>query len=194
MASYYRHTSTHSRNIPYSFICEHCLQNSGPLTAKISGAEAEYRSPWKKLSDEQNATLQETAHKFLVNQAHSDYVDATEKQVFSLSFKDSCPHCGKPQSWAVSGMKEDMIMNSVVILIVGAIIALGSYFFSIKSILLSGSIAVFSILLALGFYMYKSSKINKKIKLSVSASQKNLPSIDWAAAEDLIAEKMAAKK
>ena len=39
MASYYKHKRTESIDVPYSFRCEQCMQDSGPLTATISAQD-----------------------------------------------------------------------------------------------------------------------------------------------------------
>ena len=191
MASYYKHKATHSRKIPYSFQCEHCVKDSGTILATISGNEAQYDSPHKTLTEKQTETLNRDAHNFLVNRVYRDYVNATEKKIFALSFKDVCPHCQKPQSWAVSGMKNDLMTWPIALIVVGIIAALGTYFFTdSKNIMLSVMIGGAFVLAAAFIWIYKSIKIKMKMTKASSALQKNIPTIDWSVADDLINEKL----
>ena len=78
------------------------MKDSGTLTATISGMEAEINSNYKQLEAKKQKKLDEHAHQNLVRAAKEAYTNATEKQIYSKAFKDECPHCHKPQSWAVS--------------------------------------------------------------------------------------------
>ena len=46
------------------------------------------------------------------------------------AFKDECPHCHKPQSWAVSGIKDELFTNPIVSALVGIIAGAACYFFA----------------------------------------------------------------
>lgn len=189
MASYYKHKATHSRKVPYSFQCEHCMKDSGPLTATISGNQREYNSASNTLTEQQKAKLNQDAHASLKIQMRTNYTNATEKQIFSPAFKDECPHCQKPQSWGVSGAKSGMATSSIAIVIVGVLVSLGTYFFTdVKSVTFSLVIVGASILAAAAVLLYKLAKVNSKAKKAATGLQKNLPVIDWAVAEDLLSE------
>lgn len=191
MANHFIHKTTHSRKIPYSFQCEHCGKDSGTVLATICGNEARYDSPVNKLTEKQSKRLNQDAHDFLVDRVYRDYVNATERQIFSLAFKDACPHCQKPQSWAVSGMKNDLMTWPIALTAVGIVAAFGTYFFTdIQSVMLSAMIGGAFVLAAVLVWIVKLIRISLKIKMSSSVLQQNIPTIDWSAAEDLINEKL----
>jgi len=191
MASYYKHKATHSRDIPYSFQCEHCTKDSGPLTATIKGNEAQYNSPTNKLTEKQANILNQDAHKYLINRVYQDYVNATEKQIYSLVFKDTCPHCQQPQSWAVSGLKKDLMSWPAALIIIGIIAGIGTYFYTdSNNIMLSVIIGGIFALAAVIVLSFKYIQMNVKIKKTTSASHKYKPTIDWSVAKDLINEKL----
>lgn len=191
MATYYRHKLTHRREIPYSFKCEHCMQNSGPLTATIIGTQAEYKTPFRQLTEAQSETLKQNAHKFLVNKVYRNYTDATEKNIYTPDFKDICPHCQKTQSWAISGLKDEMQTNSVVVAVVGLIVAAGAYFFAVRNIVMA--LVIFGAFLAVAAVMWlvAYTKIQKRVSSAAGVAQERLPNVDWSAAQDLINEKLA---
>ena len=72
----------------------------------------------------------EIAHGYLVREVKEVHRNATQKQIYAKAFKDECPHCHKPQSWAISGAKDDMFSTPIVCVILGIIIGAGCYFFS----------------------------------------------------------------
>lgn len=192
MAKYYKHKTAHSRKVPYSFECEHCAKKSGTILATISGNVAEYNSLSNKLTAKQSEKLNQDAHNFLVNRMYKDYYNATENKVFALAFKDTCPHCQKPQSWAVSGMRKDLTIWPLALIIVGIIAALGTYFSTAsKNIMVSFMIGMAFVLAAVLVFIYKMAKIHLKVKKTSSLYLKNVPSIDWSVAMDLINEKRA---
>ena len=57
MSTYYKHTKTETVEVPYSFRCEQCLKDSGPLHAIISGAQAEMNSNFKKAGRQETAEI-----------------------------------------------------------------------------------------------------------------------------------------
>ena len=87
MSTYYKHTKTETVEVPYSFRCEQCLKDSGPLHAIISGAQAEMNSNFKKLDDRKQQKLEDMAHTNLVKAVKGAYTDATEKQTYSKAFR-----------------------------------------------------------------------------------------------------------
>lgn len=194
MTHRYTHRVFHSRAVPYSFQCEHCRNESGPLTATIRGNEAEYKSPHKTLPRHQEEFLQQLAHCYLVNEVYREYSNATEKQIFSQAFHDTCPHCQQPQSWAVAGLQADLWSGPVAAVIVAVIVAIGSYFFAIESILLSACFAAVGVLAALMLFLWKYGKLIIQRRKTANTLQNHLPQIDWSAVQDLIDEKLAQKK
>lgn len=190
MGSYYKHTKTESVDVPYSFCCEQCMKDSGPLKATISGVEATINSNFKTLNEKQQKKLNELAHTYLVKEVKETYRNVTEKQIYSKSFKDECPYCHKPQSWAVSGLKDGMFITPAAFAIFGLILGVGGYFFSgvenslMVALILGG--ACFA--LAAGILLVNIIKIQKKKKQTSSAAQKNVPVIDWGAVKYILLE------
>ena len=169
MGTYYRHRKTETIDVPYSFRCEQCMKDSGALTATILGMEAEINSNYKQLEAKKQKILDEHAHQNLVRAAKEAYTNATEKQIYSKAFKDECPHCHKPQSWAVSGIKDELFTNPIVSALVGIIAGIG--------------IAVGAVFLILNVV-----KMQNKKKQTASATQKNKPVIEWTAIQHILNE------
>lgn len=193
-SSYYKHTSTHTRKVPYSFQCEQCMAQSGPLIATLSG-EGQIDTLKKTLDEKQTKKLKDNAHLCLRNYVYKDYKDATEKNIFTSEFKDTCPHCQKPQSWAISGMKSDILTLPIAGVIIGAFLFLVIYFFEgsrdlVMSLIIGGAVVVGTV----GAAIYKAIKVAIKTKATASCVQKNLPTIEWSAVQDLIDEKLATAK
>ncbi|MCI8380680.1 MAG: hypothetical protein HFI07_02640 [Lachnospiraceae bacterium] len=190
MGTYYRHKKTESIDVPYSFKCEQCMKDSGTLKATIVGMEAEINSNYRDLEYNKQQKLNEQAHKNLVRDAKEAYKNATEKQIFHTAFKDECPHCHKPQSWAVSGLKDKLFENSIVSLIVGLIVAAGCYFFSGVDNAMQIAIAAFgiSVVVAVVFFVVNITKINSKKKKTANVTQRNVPVIEWGAIQNILNE------
>ena len=133
MGSYYRHTRSEKAEVPYSFQCEHCGKDTGPMRAVIVGPEATDNSNFKTLNPDREQKLCKRAHDNLVNELKSLHKNATEKNIISTKFNDQCPNCHQPQSWAVSGLKNKMFENPLVCLGVGtvfSVIAVLAHFFA----------------------------------------------------------------
>lgn len=190
MGTYYRHRKSESINVPYSFKCEQCMKDSGPLSATIVGMEAEINSNYRELEYNKQQKLNEMAHKNLVRDAKEAYKNATEKQIFVKAFKDECPYCHKPQSWAVSGLKNDMFGNSIVSLIVGLIVAAGCYFFSGVDNAMQIAIAAFgiSVVVAVILLVVNIAKVSSKKKKTANVTQRNVPVIEWSAIQNILNE------
>ncbi len=105
MGSYRKHILTLSKQIPYEFRCERCHQNSGELTAVFEGKSTETKYLLAKLSDEEKQQMRRGAENALNTAIQSARKNAEEKEEYSPEIKDKCPHCGKPQSWAVKGLE-----------------------------------------------------------------------------------------
>lgn len=190
MGTYYKHRKTESIDVPYSFKCEQCMKDSGPLKATIKGMEAEVNSNYKELDYNRQQNLNAKAHNNLVAAVKTAHINATQKQIYDKAFKDECPHCHKPQSWAVSGLKDDMFTVPIAALIVGLIFAAGCYFFSGVDNNLQIAIGVGGIGLAAAVVtlLWNIMKISSKKRKTATANQKMVPVIDWSAVQNLLNE------
>jgi len=167
------------------------MKDSGPLKATISGMEAEINSNYRELEYNKQQKLNELAHKNLVSAVKEAHKNATEKQIYNKAFKDECPHCHKPQSWAVSGLKDEMFSTPIVLIILGIIIGAGCYFFSgVDNAMTIAIVAAgFFFVLAVGSFILNMIKIGNKKKKTASVSQKNVPVIEWNAVQHILNEK-----
>lgn len=190
MGTYYKHTKTESIDVPYSFRCEQCLKESGPLKATIHGPEAEFNSNFKEINYDRQVKLTQKAHENLVRKLKETYKNATEKQIYSSEFRDECPFCHKPQSWAVSGLKKDMFTTPIVCLILGLILAAGCYFFAEVDNSLAVAIVVAAIffVVAAVIFIVNLIKIGSKVKKTSASAQRNVPVIEWSAVQNLLNE------
>lgn len=190
MTTYYKHTKKESIDVPYSFCCEQCMKDSGPLIATIVGNQAEINSNFKNLNAKKQTELDQMAHKKLVRSVKDAHRNACEKQVYIKAFNDECPHCHKPQSWAISGAVKDMYTWPIALVIVGIILGAGLYFFSDtdnKSIIAIGAFAV-CLVLAAGVLIFNLIKVGNKKKQTADSLQNNLPVIDWSAVQNILNE------
>ena len=193
MGTYYQHTRSEKAEVPYSFQCEHCGKHSGSMRAVITGPEATDNSNFKTLNAEREEKLRQRAHENLVQAMKEIHKDAVEKNIFSTDFRDQCPHCNQPQSWAVSGMKKKMFENPIVCLGVGAIISLIAvlchYFTDMEYVTLSVAAGIFAIGVAAAIVclIWNVTKINIKTKKTASGVR-NLPVIDWSTVKELLNE------
>lgn len=190
MGTYYKHTKKESIDVPYSFRCEQCMKESGSLKATIS-VEAEINSNYRQLEARKQEKLDQMAHKKLVEEVQEIHRNATEKQIYSKVFKDQCPHCHKPQSWAVSGLKNDMFGTPIVCIILGIILGAGCYFFSgvENNLTIAIGAAGICLILAIGSLLFNIIKIASKTKQTSSSIQKNVPVIEWSAVQHILNEK-----
>ena len=194
MGTYFRHRKTETIKVPYSFRCEQCMKDSGQLVATISGIEAEINSNYKELEYNKQQILNEQAHKNLVQKIHTIHSDATQKHIFSKEFTDTCPHCQKPQSWAVSGMQKNMFETPVILLIVGVIISVITYIYTVYEetgwgIMPTCAVMGVAAVAALLSLLFNMAKISAKKKATSSVTQKNLPDIEWSPVQQLLNER-----
>ena len=190
MGSYYKHTKTETIDVPYSFQCEQCMKESGTRKATISGMKAEINSNFKTLNDKKQQQLNEMAHANLVRAVKEAHSNATQKQIYSLDFKDECPYCHKPQSWAISGAKNEMFSTPIVCVILGIIIGAGCYFFSGVENNLTIALAAAGICfaLAVGSLVLNIANIEKKKRQISPSARKNLPVIAWDSVQNILQE------
>ncbi len=190
MGAYYKHTKTESIKVPYSFRCEQCMKDSGQLQATISGSEAVINSNFKKLDEKKQQKINEMAHQNLVQAVKEAHTDATEKQIYCKAFSDKCPHCGQPQSWAVSGLKKERFSTPIVCLILGVIIGIGCYLFIDRDNKLTIALiaAGVCLLAAIGSLIFNSIKIAGKQRKTSASAEKNLPVIEWDAVQNILNE------
>ncbi len=191
--TYYRHTRTEQAEVPYTFRCEHCSKESGSMWAVVVGT-AEEKSNFKTINEEHEKKLRERAHRDLVMKVKEIHKNVVDKKIYSVEFKDACPHCHQPQSWAVSGLRSKLFENPVVALCVGAffsvIAVLGHYFTDMEYLTLSvaGGIMALGVLAALVLLVWNLIQLGIKTKKTSSGTQKNLPVINWAAVQNLLDE------
>ncbi len=193
MGSYYLHTRTESVELPYSFQCEQCGQDSGVRRVTITG-EAEEKNYRKQLNDAEEDRLHEKAHVNLVQKVYEIYESVTQKQIIPTDFSDKCPHCQKPQSWALAGLKKKMFENPIVCLAVGAFFGviglIGRNFADMEYVTIPIIIGIFGagVVAALISLIWNIIKIQSKVKNTSLSLQKRLPVIQWEAVQYLLAE------
>lgn len=192
---YYKHTRVQDANIPYSFKCENCAEESGELKAHIVGNEAVYNSNFKTIKEDRVKKLEQEAHDNLLKKINQVHKDVTEKNIYCTDFKDKCPHCGKPQSWGVSGLKKERFDTPLVIFILGIIffvIALIGHYYddSMEYLTLPvvfGILGVFTAAAVL-VLIYNSIKISMKTKTTSASGIKHAPTIKWDKVQPLLDE------
>lgn len=193
MGSYYKHKRSEKVEVPYSFQCESCGKDSGPLKAVLIGTEATDNSNFKTLSQDREDKLRKRAHEFLVRKVKDTYRDTEEKKIFPTEFRDQCPHCQKPQSWAVSGLKKKMFDNPIACVGVGAIFAvivvIGHYFSDEEYMTLTLAAGIFGVgvLAAAACLVWNLVKISMKNK-KTAVGMHNYPVIDWSGVQSLLNE------
>lgn len=169
------------------------MQESGPLLAKIVGMEATMSSSFSALTQAQDEKLKARAHKNLVKRIQEIHKDAVEKEIIASDFKDECPHCHKPQSWGLTGMKNTMFNTAKVWLFLGIFVAVFFYvFYLIEADAMARTGAVIAIgagvLAAVCSVLINMIKISVKSKKTSSSVQKMLPVIDWSGVRYLLEE------
>ena len=193
MGTYYRHIRTERAEVPYSFQCEHCGQESGLRRAVIVGPKATYSSNFDTLSPDREEMLRRQAHNNLVRKMKEIHKDAVEKKIFPKDFNDQCPFCYKYQSWAVPLLKKKMYKEPKVCLIVGTIIAMivvtCCYDIDTGALPMAAGIFVAGAVAALGCLVWNVMKIQQKIKETASGVQR-FPVIEWDAVRNLLNEQL----
>ena len=189
MSTYYKHKRTASVDIPYSFTCEQCMKDSGTLSATIE-VDATINSNHRELEANKDEKLKNNVHAKLVREVKSAHQNATENQIFIKAFKDKCPHCQQPQSWAVSGLKDDMFTWPIALVIIGVVVGLGCYFFTEveNNMMIAIITAGVCFALAIATLIFNMLRISNKKKKTSTSLQKNVPVIDWGAVSNLLNE------
>lgn len=189
--SYYEHKRTESVKLPYSFKCEHCMSDSGPMWATVTGYGTK-DSLSKKVDEKSEEKMRREAHRHLVKVLRQLHKDIVQKQAFTEIFTDECPHCHKPQSWGISIAKEGMLATPLAFLIVSIFLGAGSLMgenfgeINSKNIPIAIGLVALGVVAAAGSLVWKIIKVNKKKKIANMGSQKNLPVIDWKAVQYLL--------
>lgn len=191
MGSYYKHKKKETIDVSYSFRCEQCMKESGPLKATISGMEAEINSNYKTLDDKKQNKLNEMAHNNLVSAVKEAYSNATGKHIFVKAFKDECPHCHKPQTWGISGIQNDMFGTPIVCVILGIILGAGCYFFSgvENNLMIAVAAAGICVVIGAGILVLNMIKLGNKKKQTAGVVQKNEPVIVWNDVQHILNER-----
>lgn len=184
--SYYEHKRTESVNLPYFFRCEQCMQDSGFLTATVTGW-ATKDTIFKEISQKQDEKVRQKAHKHLVKLLKSIQKDFVEKQRVDTVFGDECPHCHKHQSWGISGMKREMFTMPAAFLIFGAFLsAVYLKFEEDKAVaLIFMAICVLGAIISL---IWNIIKIKQKMEGMDPNRPQSLPVIAWEAVQYLLDE------
>lgn len=192
MGSYYEHKRKLSVEIPYSFCCESCGKDSGPMNAHVE-VEATVNNQRKQLNQKEEDTLKEKTEKLLSDEVRDIHKDVSEKNVYPVNFVDKCPHCGAPQSWAVSGLKKKMYSTPSVILLVGIFIGviglIGGH--ADKDMAYMTPTLCFGIMglgavAALVSLLINMAKIRSKTKATSGSMGSNKPNIQWEAVQHIM--------
>lgn len=190
--SYYKHTRTESVDLPYSFRCEQCTMDSGIRKVTVTGTGVKDNHS-KQLNEKDEVKVREQAHKDLVKRIKKVHRDAVERQVFSTDFKDECPHCHKPQSWGVSGLKKKMFETPIVIFGAGlffAVACLAGRYSGMEYLTLpvAAGIAAAGLAGAVISLLWNVMQIKRKSAKTSSGMQRNLPVIEWSGVQNLLDE------
>lgn len=103
------------------------------------------------------------------------------------------PYCQIPQSWAVSGMKNDLLTTPSVLAILGVLIGGGYWLYGqfiekrsdLRVSLVLGGIFIVA---SMGSLLYNYFKVRVKMKKTDAVLNNNVPTIHWEDAQDLIEE------
>lgn len=130
------------------------------------------------------------AHANLVRAVKEAHRNATEKNIYIKAFKDQCPFCNKPQSWAVSGVRDGMFSTPVVCVVVALIVAAGCYFFSgvEENLIIALAVMGIGLVAAAGSLLFNIGKVVSKKKQTSTAVRKNIPVIEWDAVRYILNE------
>lgn len=186
---YITRKATESIDVPYFFICEQCMRNSGPLNATIY-AEARLKtlSFVGPLSSGQLQRLRGAAHANLVRTVKAARRDAEKKQIYCAAFYDVCPFCRSPQSWAIGAIKKDMFSIPAVLLMLGIIFGTGCYFLSgaenakIIAIIMGAAFLAG----AAGVLTVNILRVRKKQDQLTPVTKRNTPVIDWRSVQNIL--------
>lgn len=174
MASYWKHKRTLSQDVPYEFRCEHCGANSGMQKAKIN-AELTRKSMRRTLSEDENELLHKELEEALENILRKEQ-ENHQKGEFCTAFQDTCPQCGKSQSWTLKALKSNIITNTIAGAVIGFIIAVGGFLYGYR-----WGVAISVMLVAIpaliGFAMGQVKYLSKAGK--AKGGTQELPTVYW---------------
>lgn len=181
MSRYYKHTHTVTQNIPYMFKCEHCHQDSGTLTALFKAESTRNKMTKKDLKEQEKDQMNQEAMESLNKSLQKAQEDAKNEEYGEI-FSDKCPHCGKPQSWAIKGMSVLPSTYGVMTGFLALIICVGGNIFDLTSFSLFGGLkfVVVSVLIGVAIGLIR---IENKKRLTKNVNEKQVPRIDWSVIE-----------
>lgn len=170
-----------THTVGYSFVCEHCGANSGPLTTVIKGSgyrEGGYikLTPDGEVSQETHNEVVAEARADLAKKMQQTY-DFAQKGQYG-HFESKCPHCKQPQSWSLKGGIADSFIGAFGAGVVVALVlmALRFLFRLPVSNLLHAAISIGAFVVALAIFLIKYAITKAKVKNVV---QKQRPVIVW---------------
>lgn len=194
--SWYEHKRTACVEVPYSFQCEHCGKNSGPMRAVISVNAVDTTQLSKTLDEQREVKLRREAYERLVRELKKVHKGVVEKKIYPKEFHDKCPFCQKPQSWAVSGLLKEMFLYPVSCLgscsIFGLFTLLG-YFTSDKQSDKEAFVIAMTLFFGLGVIsgagclVWNIAKIIIK-KVRTFSGVRSLPLIEWELLRNMLNE------
>ena len=101
MATYTDFTSQARHMICYSFVCQHCGENSGPIYHEFQGVAKKRKSGVVKyLKDDEKENLDRNARRELELNINEAKQQVSENVYSHLYFNGKCPRCGKNQNWS----------------------------------------------------------------------------------------------
>lgn len=170
-----------THTVGYSFVCEHCGANSGPLTTVITGRgyrESGYIkfTPNGEVSQETHNEVIAEALAALAKKMQQTY-DFAQKGQYG-HFESKCPHCKQPQSWSLKGSIADSFIGALVVGVVAALVLMAlRFFFRLPvSNMLHAAISIVAFVVALAIFFIKYAITKAKVKNVV---QKQRPVIEW---------------
>ena len=122
MAKNKRRSSVHKIEIPYSFRCESCLQDSGELLFVLTIANAAQKNTIKaKGAPKAKLTREENVRKNVAGEVAMTMRNAYDQGIYPPGVRDICPHCKSTQSWALAGLKSRRYLGFAVLVCMGVL-------------------------------------------------------------------------
>lgn len=167
--------------VHYSFVCEHCNANSGPLMAEVTasayreGGNIKFTPSGQVAQETHNEVLAE-AKAELAKQMLNAY-NLTQKGQYGR-FSSKCPHCKKPQSWSLKGTAGGNLLSALVLGVLAALVLMALRFFfhlpisNLVHALISAGVAVVTLIITT--IQYANTKTQVK-----HVAQRQTPVIEW---------------